>query len=71
MIIFEFRFITFDVEYHIRILSFDELAVMKAKVDKKKIWTKPVVLVLNIKKDTFNGSGYGAEGAGKAIPVKS
>jgi hypothetical protein len=44
---------------------------MKAKADKKKIWKKPVVISLNIRKDTFSGSGYGAEGAGKAIPVKS
>jgi hypothetical protein len=44
---------------------------MKAKENKKKIWTKPVVITLSIRRDTFSGSGYGGETAGKAIPIKS
>jgi hypothetical protein len=32
---------------------------------KKKRWIKPVVYMLNIKKDTFSGSGLGAESNGK------
>jgi hypothetical protein len=45
---------------------------MKANEVKKKAWSKPVVLSLNIRKDTFSGSTYGPEGAGKsAIPKKS
>jgi hypothetical protein len=36
----------------------------------KKAWTKPVIQVLNIKKDTFSGTGTGAERAGKAGPPK-
>ena len=39
------------------------------KVDyKRKVWVKPVIRSLSIKKDTFGGSGVGAEGAGKAGP---
>jgi hypothetical protein len=45
---------------------------MKTQKNKKKVWTKPVVLALKIKNDTFSGTEYGAEGAGKStIPVKS
>jgi hypothetical protein len=45
---------------------------MKTQEYKKKVWTKPVVLALNIRKDTFSGTEYGAELAGKStIPVKS
>jgi hypothetical protein len=43
---------------------------MKNTLKLKKTWTKPVVLVLNIRKDTFSGSGFGAEGAGKNMPKK-
>ncbi len=43
---------------------------MKPRLDKKKVWIKPAVQILNIKKDTFSGSGYGAEGAGKTMPKK-
>lgn len=31
----------------------------------KKSWTKPAVLMLEIKRDTFSGSGLGAERDGK------
>jgi hypothetical protein len=45
---------------------------MKTQENKKKVWTKPAVQALNIKKDTFSGSGEGAEGAGKwGPPTKS
>lgn len=45
---------------------------MKTQEYKKKVWTKPAVQVLNIKKDTFSGSGTGAEGADKwGPPAKS
>ncbi len=45
---------------------------MKVKEHKKKVWTKPVVMALNIKRDTFSGSSLGAEGAGKSeMPHKS
>jgi len=43
---------------------------MKKLENKKKVWTKPVVSILNIRKDTFSGSGVGAEQAGKAGPPK-
>ena len=43
---------------------------MKKKDIKKKIWSRPEVHVLNIKKDTFSGSGNGAEDATKKIPNK-
>lgn len=36
----------------------------------KKVWTKPVVNALSIKKDTFSGSIAGAEVAGKGGPPK-
>jgi hypothetical protein len=45
---------------------------MKTPANKKKVWTKPVVLALKIRRDTFSGSGYGGELAGKSdIPIKS
>lgn len=34
---------------------------MEKLAPKKKAWLKPEVHVLNIKKDTFSGSGSGAE----------
>lgn len=34
----------------------------------KKTWIRPEVHILNIKKDTFSGSGVGAEKAGKVGP---
>ena len=43
---------------------------MKKQDNKKKVWTKPVVHTLSIKKDTFSGSGTGAEKAGKVGPPK-
>jgi hypothetical protein len=42
---------------------------MKTSDTKKKAWVKPEVHVLNIKKDTFSGSGSGAEDATKNVPV--
>lgn len=36
----------------------------------KKVWVKPEILTLSIKKDTFSGSSVGAEKAGKAGPPK-
>jgi hypothetical protein len=48
------------------------LADMKKQEYKRKIWTKPSIHVLSIKKDTFSGSGTGAEKAGKwGPPTKS
>jgi hypothetical protein len=45
---------------------------MKKQEHKKKTWVKPVVKALSIRKDTFSGTGEGAEKAGKAgPPVKS
>jgi hypothetical protein len=41
---------------------------MKTQDIKKKTWVKPVVNILNIKKDTFSGSGTGVEEAGKKGP---
>jgi len=41
---------------------------MRNKDHKRKAWVKPVIRTLSIKKDTFSGSGVGAEGAGKAGP---
>ena len=38
---------------------------VKKQENKKKVWTKPVVHTLNIKKDTFSGSVWGNENAGK------
>jgi hypothetical protein len=43
---------------------------MKTSDTKKKVWAKPEVHVLNIKKDTFSGAGSGAEQAGKTGPPK-
>jgi hypothetical protein len=43
---------------------------METQKTLKKVWTKPVVQALNIKKDTFGGSVPGAEAAGKAGPAK-
>jgi hypothetical protein len=36
----------------------------------RKVWIKPSVQTLKIKKDTFSGTGPGAEAAGKAGPPK-
>jgi len=45
---------------------------MKKKEYKKKIWVRPSVNTLSIKKDTFSGSGTGVEEAGKwGPPIKS
>jgi len=45
---------------------------MNKQVKSKKVWARPEVKVLNIKKDTFSGTGSGAENAGKwGPPVKS
>jgi hypothetical protein len=41
---------------------------MKTSENQKKVWTKPVIHILSIKKDTFSGSGVGAEAAGKVGP---
>jgi len=35
---------------------------------KKKLWKRPTVSALSIKKDTFSGSSYGPEKAGKGGP---
>lgn len=43
---------------------------MKKKFSKKKVWSKPEVHVLNIKRDTFNGSGNGTESTHDKIPNK-
>jgi hypothetical protein len=43
---------------------------MKKQDNKKKVWSRPEIHVLNIKKDTFSGSGTGAEKAGKGGPPK-
>ena len=43
---------------------------MKKEVIKKKAWAKPAVQSLKIRKDTFSGSGVGAEGSSKAGPPK-
>jgi len=37
---------------------------MKNSSSKKKLWIKPEVHVLNIKKDTFSGGSYGNEKTG-------
>jgi len=42
---------------------------MKKQDNKKKVWAKPAVHALSIKKDTFSGSGPGPEGAGKGLPM--
>ncbi len=45
---------------------------MKKQDSKKKVWVKPAVHSLSIKKDTFSGTGEGAENAGKwGPPIKS
>jgi hypothetical protein len=45
---------------------------MKKQEYKKKTWVKPVVKALSIRKDTFSGTGSGAELAEKwGPPVKS
>lgn len=41
---------------------------MKTIVARKKVWVKPAVHSLSITRDTFGGSGGGAEGAGKKGP---
>ena len=41
---------------------------MKKDNINKKPWSRPVVFILNIKKDTFGGSGTGPEGGGKKGP---
>ncbi len=46
------------------------IADMKKQEYKKKIWTKPLVHALSIKKDTFSGTEFGPEGAGKNTPSK-
>jgi len=43
---------------------------MKTQGNKKKIWIKPVVNALSIKRDTFSGSQYGAESPTRSIPYK-
>ena len=37
---------------------------MQKQEHKKKLWTRPVVHTLNIKKDTFSGASYGNEKSG-------
>jgi len=45
---------------------------MKKQEHKKKVWKKPVINALSIKKDTFGGTGTGAEQANRwGPPVKS
>jgi len=46
---------------------------MKNQDHKKKSWNKPVINILSIKKDTFGGTGYGAENDSKSPnpPAKS
>ena len=41
---------------------------MKTSDSKKKVWTKPDVKVLDIKKNTFSGTTTGPEGAGHNGP---
>ena len=41
---------------------------MKKQDNKKKVWTKPAVHALSIKKDTFSGSQSGPEEATKGGP---
>lgn len=47
---------------------------MKNQEHKKKVWIKPSVHTLNIKKDTFSGVSYGGESSqnpsGGDIPKK-
>jgi len=44
---------------------------MKTTDTKKKVWVKPEVHVLNIKKDTFSGSSGGSEAAGAVKGITS
>ena len=46
------------------------LREMKATNTGKKAWMRPSVHILSITRDTFSGSGGGAEKAGKAGPPK-
>jgi len=48
-------------------VSFPCLIMMESK-KKKKLWKRPTVSALCIKKDTFSGSSYGPEKAGKGGP---
>jgi len=41
---------------------------MKTSESKKKVWTNPVVQVLDIKKNTFTGTAAGPEGASRNGP---
>jgi len=41
---------------------------MKTTDTSKKVWIRPAVHTLSITKDTFSGSGVGAENAQKAGP---
>jgi len=43
---------------------------MKTPDTSKKAWIRPSVQTLSITRDTFNGSGVGAEGSKKAGPPK-
>ncbi len=43
---------------------------MKTKKSIRKVWTKPVIQTLKISKDTFSGTGYGPEKAGRTGPPK-
>jgi hypothetical protein len=44
---------------------------MNTLQNKKKTWIKPVIIVLNIRKDTFGSSPTsGPEGANKSFPKK-
>ena len=42
---------------------------MKTRKTEKKLWSKPEVKVLNIKRDTFGGSYGGEEAAGKGLKI--
>jgi hypothetical protein len=46
------------------------VAEMNKLNTKKKVWVKPTVHILDIKKDTFSGSGNGAEDPTRKIPNK-
>jgi len=43
---------------------------MKTQENKKKVWSKPIVHSLNIKKDTFSGSGTSKEAPGNPTTDK-
>jgi hypothetical protein len=44
---------------------------MKKQDTKKKVWAKPAIHALSIRKDTFSGSKTGPEGASKGgAPIK-